>query len=374
MAIPLSDSTGRRWGWPVVAVLVMLAPALLLVNTVLVWRDLDTAKEMYLRSLAGSVAARASMGEALMDEEPAVASVNIGRQPANQTEARLLRGEQLYALEKGETLWRVTVPVDSGSGRALTRIDIAVSAADFLTSRARQTLGVSLAAGFALLALGAWGLMARRRQVRLEQLAELGRMSAVLAHEIRNPLGTIKGFTQLAKEKAPPDVASMLDTSLRQTERLENLVRDLLHYARPPQPLVRRIEWPEMAARIRDHGLYTRNETAAQLLVEDSVTVFETDPAMLEQILLNLVRNGLEAAASQVVVTAERGRIVVCDDGPGFTDEALRRAFEPFHTTKAQGTGLGLAVARNMARALGAHLTINSPPAGGTRMELTWKR
>lgn len=357
-----------------VAVLVMLAPALLLVHTVLVWRDLDFLRESYLRSLAGSVAARASMGESLIDEEPAVTAVTIVRQPANNTENRLLRGEQLFALEKGETIWRVTVPVDSGTGQALARIDIAVSAADFLTSRARQTLGVSLAAGIALLALGVWGLMARRRQVRLVQLAELGHMSAVLAHEIRNPLGTIKGFTQLAREQAPPEIAPMLDTSLRQTERLEALVRDLLNYARPPKPANRRVAWPEMAARVREHGLYTRNESAADLTVEDSDTVFETDPEMLEQILLNLVRNAMEAARSRVVVTAAPGRIVVCDDGQGFTHEARRRAFEPFHTTKAQGTGLGLAVSRNMARALGAELSINSAASGGTRMELTWTK
>ncbi len=374
MAIQRNETQARRWGWPVVAILVVLAPALLLVHTVLVWRDLNVAKELYLRSLAGSVAARASMGEELIDEEPAVSSVVIVRQPANATESRILSGEQLYALDKGAEVWRITVPVEDGNGHALARIDIAVSAADFLTSRARQTLGVSLAAGVALLALGAWGIMARRRQASLEQLAELGRMSAVLAHEIRNPLGTIKGFTQLAREKAPQEIATMLDTSLRQTERLENLVRDLLHYARPPQPSVRRLEWPEMAARIREHGLYTRNETAAQLKVEDSPAAFETDPEMLEQILLNLVRNGMEAAKSQVVVTAGNGRIMVYDDGPGFDGEALRRAFEPFHTTKAQGTGLGLAVARRLARALGADLSINAPAGGGTRMELTWKQ
>jgi signal transduction histidine kinase len=373
MALTHSEAPAPRWAWPAVAVLAFLAPALLLVHTALVWRDLDTAREAYLRSLAGSVAARASMGEALMEEEPAVVSIKTIESPSTADERRVLSGEQLYALDKGETAWRVTVPLDTAGGQALARIEIAVSAADFLTARARQTLGVSLAAGLAMLALGGWGVLARRRQARLEQLAELGKMSAVLAHEIRNPLGTIKGFTQLAREKAPPEITSLLDTALRQTGRLEDLVRDLLLYARPPRPAVSRLEWSEMAGRIREHGLQTRNERSAELLVEDSDAVYETDPALLEQILLNLVRNGLEAAKSLVVVTAAPGRIQVTDDGPGFSEEALRRAFEPFHTTKAQGTGLGLAVARNMARSLGADLTISSTADGGARMELAWK-
>lgn len=374
MAALRDSASAWRYGWPAVAVLAFLAPALLLVHTAMVWRDLDSARDAYLRSLAGSVAARASLAEALMDEEPAVVAVQIVQEPATGAERRLLAGQQLYALDKGQELWRVTVPVDAANGHALARIDLAASAADFLTSRARQTLGVSLVAGMAMLGLGIWGALARRRQARLEQLAELGRMSAVLAHEIRNPLGTIKGFTQLALEKATPGTAPFLESSLKQTERLENLVKDLLHYARPPQPVCRLMPWNEMAVRIRQHGLYTRNESPAALIVEDSDAVFETDPEMLEQVILNLVRNGLEAARSEVRVSAASGRILVCDDGPGFSPEALKRAFEPFHTTKAQGTGLGLAVSRGLAQTMGAQISISETSTGGTCMELRWTK
>ena len=356
------------------AALVLLAPALLMVHSFLVWRDLGAARDAYLRNLAASVAARAQMGEALMEEEPAVTAASIVRTPANETEGRVMRGEQLYALEKGETVWRLTVPVEADGERAVARIDLSASAADFLTARARQTLGVSLAAGAALLGLGAWGVAARRRQARLEQFAELGRMSAVLAHEIRNPLGTVKGFTQLAKEGAPAEIVPMLDTSLAQVERLENLVRDLLSYSRPPEPELRQVAWAEMAERIREHGRYTRNEASAALSVEDADLSFKADAGMLEQILLNLVRNGMEAASSAVRVSAEAGRIRVEDDGPGFSGKALEHAFEPFQTTKAQGTGLGLAVSKRLARALGAELTIESTAASGTCMELRWTK
>lgn len=369
-----SEPGGEKWAWPAVVVIVFLAPALLLVHSAIVWRDLESARESFLKNLAASAAARASMGEALMDQEPAVAALVVVDRPGNSVEARLLRGEQLYSLEKGSRFWRVIVPVESSSGTALARIDIATASADFLTSRARQTLGVSLTAAIALLAIGGWALMARRRQARLEQLAETGRMSAVLAHEIRNPLGTIKGFTQLALERVGPDVAPMLESSLRQTQRLENLVRDLLNYTRPPKPVIRTTAWIEIAARLREYGIHTRNESSAELVVEDSDAVYETDPAMLEQILLNLVRNGLEAAGSRVVVSADSNRIRVCDDGPGFSSAALAHAFEPFHTQKAQGTGLGLAVSKAMAAALGAELSIVPSSSGGTAMEMAWTK
>jgi two-component system sensor histidine kinase HydH len=367
-----SEPGVNRWAWPAVAAVTLLAPALLLLHSAFVWRDLDAARDAFLRNLAASAAARASMGEALMDQEPAVAAYAIVDKPGTPVEERLLRGEQLYSLEKGREFWRVIVPIDSPSGTALARIDIAASAADFLTSRARQTLGVSLAAAIALLVLGAWALVARRRQARLEQLAEAGRMSAILAHEIRNPLGTIKGFTQLALERAGPDIAPMLESALRQAERLENLVSDLLNYTRPPKPVVRPTAWSEIAARLREHGIHTRNQSSAELVVDDSDTVFATDPAMLEQIQLNLVRNSLEAAASRVVVTASPNLIRVWDDGPGFSPEALAHAFEPFHTEKAQGTGLGLAVSKAMAAALGAQLRIVPAASGGTAMEMEW--
>lgn len=369
-----NNHASGNWAWPAVAAVTLLAPALLLIHSAFVWRDLDSAKDTYLQNLAASAAARASLGEALMEQEPAVADFVIIRNPADPVQARLLRGEQLYSFEKGPDLWRVIVPVESGSQPALARIDISTSAAGFLTSRARQTLAVSLSAAVALLAIGAWALLARRRQARLEQLAEAGRMSAVLAHEIRNPLGTIKGFTQLAMEQADPAITPMLESSLRQTERLENLVRDLLNYTRPPKPVLRPTSWNEIAVRLREHGIHTRNESSAKLVIEDSQAILETDPAMLEQILLNLVRNGLEAARSTVLVTADKTRIRVWDDGPGFSPEALAHAFEPFHTGKAQGTGLGLAVSRTMAEALGARLRIVPAASGGTAMEMEWTR
>jgi signal transduction histidine kinase len=118
-----------------------------------------------------------------------------------------------------------------------------------------------------------------------------------------------------------------------------------------------------MVARLRPHA------PAARFSAVDFPLYSDAD--MLEQILLNLLRNATEAG-TEVVVEAEPGRICVTDNGPGLPPEVSKRLFQPFFTTKAQGTGLGLAIAHNLARALNAQLTIGTARPAGTFAELRW--
>jgi signal transduction histidine kinase len=376
-----------RWGWRLLTGLLLAVPVLLLANALVLRRDLKDARTVYLRSLAAAVAARietlpadADLEEALPAEEPALEEVRLLEKPETAAEERLWRGEQLYLVEEGRIdglqRFRLTVPVHRQGRTLLARIDVDPQAAEHLTARAAQTLTVAVVSSAALAALTAFGLWARRRQRileqerdRLQRLAELGRTGAVLAHEIRNPLGTIKGFAQLAKEQGGENVARLLDPLLEQTTRLEELVRNLLLYARPPRPSMRDVTWTEMAARLPRHE---------PVQIAESAVRWRTDPNLLEQILLNLIRNAVEALDGQpdgrVEVTAERDRIRVTDNGPGLSAEARARLFEPFHTTKPQGTGLGLATARNLAQALGAELVLEDRRTGGTCAEIRWSR
>lgn len=98
---------------------------------------------------------------------------------------------------------------------------------------------------------------------------------------------------------------------------------------------------------------------------------WNTDPDLLEQVLLNLLRNAREAG-TQVRVEAQAGCIRVLDDGPGLSPEVRARLFQPFFTTKAQGTGLGLAIARNLTRALGGKLSLKDHRPSGTCAEIQW--
>ena len=104
----------------------------------------------------------------------------------------------------------------------------------------------------------------------------------------------------------------------------------------------------------------------------------DTDPQLLEQLLLNLLRNAIDAVRPQpaglvnleITTTAECAILRILDNGPGLSEEARSRLFEPFYTSKASGTGLGLSISRKLAESLGGHLTLDPRPTGGLSAEI----
>ncbi|MBI4894050.1 MAG: hypothetical protein HY821_25760 [Acidobacteria bacterium] len=359
----------NRWWWRALAAALIVLPAILVGNAVFMLRELEQARGAYLRNTAAAIAARLEQepAEVVAQEEPALAGLRTfgsGDGDAPAVVRSILNNEQLFYLERDtREQFRVWVPYHAEGGMRVACLDLNPAAGDFLTERPRRNLTLAIAVTLAMAALTGYALWARGRQARLERLAELGQMSAVLAHEIRNPLGALKGFLQLARERSSGDAVLWLDTSLEQTGRLERLVRDLLLYARVPQPQWRELRWQEFAARLRPHAPAARFSEADFTL--------RTDPDLLEQILLNLIRNAAEAG-SEVAVDAEPGRVSVTDNGPGLPEEVRKRLFQPFFTTKAQGTGLGLAIANNLAGALNARLTLGDAKPAGTLAELRW--
>ncbi len=357
----------------------LLLPVALVYTAVRTLRQLEEQKEVYLRSRVAAVAARletlppgADLEEVFEDEPGLMDAAFVERDSAEGRRlAPLWEGRELFRTEAAaygsEPVFRAYVPLHAGGALRLARIDIARRSADFLVVHARRNVIIAIAsalivAGLALLA--AWSARrasrAEQRQLELEHLAHIGTMAASLAHEIRNPLGTIKGFAQLIGERTDSAGRGLVEPILSETARLENLVRDLLAYGKPPQPVPRPVEWPAVAETIRAHA-----EAAGRPVkfsADGPAVTFRTDPNLLEQALLNLVRNALEAAETEVRLTlTQDGRantILVEDDGPGLTEEARRRLFEPFFTTKASGTGLGLAITRKLVESLGGRLEV----------------
>lgn len=383
----------------------LLATLALLLPLVLVWsayRSYESQlaqRRVYLRSRIAAVAAMletlpdpASAGatDMLMDEEPGLLDVRVYSQPApGDGLDALWQGRELFRLEdtpvRGEPALRGYLPFHAASGLRLARIDLALKAADFLIRPAQRSLAVSAVAGLAILLLSvltAWAFVRSRRaemrQAELEHLAHIGQMSAVLAHEIRNPLGTIKGFAQLLGEQAPASLSPLLKPILIQSARLEQLVKDLLLYGRPPQPSPSAVPVAEILNLLRTHASQL-SAPGIDFRFEASVSgAIRTDRDILDQALLNLLRNAAEAvrerdgaAVSVDIAAAPQGfRITVADNGPGFTPEALERLFQPFFTTKAFGTGLGLSTTRNLVRSLGGSLSISNAPAAGACAEI----
>ena len=366
------------------------------------WRSYDAQlaqRRVYLRSRIAAVAAMLETFadpaspdtlDALLDEEPGLLDVHVFSNPVSGDGLDALwQGRELFRLQdttvRGETALRGYLPFHSGGTLGLARIDLAFRAADFLVLPARRSLLVSVVAGLAILLLAllsAWAFQRSRRaeirQAELEHLAHIGQLSAVLAHEIRNPLGTIKGFAQLVAEQAPPTLTAFVDPILTQSARLEQLVRDLLLYGRPPKPSPAEVPVDEVLGLLRAHASQL-SDSGVDFRFHSSLSgSIHTDRDILDQALLNLLRNAAEAvrdndggAVSVEISSAPNGvRIAVSDNGPGFTAEALTALFQPFFTTKAFGTGLGLSTTRNLIRSLGGTLSIANNPGAGARAEV----
>jgi two-component system sensor histidine kinase HydH len=379
----------------VLYIAVFVLPAILLFSSVRTFREIDTQREVYLRQQAAAIAGRLetvdianqSLESAVLsvaDEYPHLRDLKVLSKPddSDPVLGPLWAGRELFRtgfVNSGPNrVYRAYVPFHSAGVMNLAQIDLDPAAADFITVHARHNIYFSLAGGIALILVSLYSLWATRRaaalqlkQVELEHLARLGTMSAVLAHEIRNPLGTIKGFAQLALEQAGAKEQSLLAPILDQTRRLENLVNDLLVYGRPPSPSVRTVHWPTLAAAIESHARRLAAERPLTISVASSDIDVETDPDLLEQIIVNLVRNAIDAVEDdgEVAVTARRtGRafeIAVRDNGAGIAETDLLRIREPFYTTKSFGTGLGIPISMRLAKALGGTLDIhNAEPRG----------
>jgi two-component system, NtrC family, sensor histidine kinase HydH len=265
------------------------------------------------------------------------------------------------------------------------RLGLRSAEADSVRNQAWLHLAVSGIAIVFLAALSLYLLRVTRRFVELEarehaeqNLKALGRMSATLAHEIRNPLGAMKGLTQLAQEELPPDhgAQASMRTVVSEAERLERLVADLLDFARPKKPELRDFDVTELLSDVR--LMMQQRSAAAGITLEFSAPEnlrLRSDPAGLRQVLLNVLSNALDAVSKggRVALSAtleQRGQTLVIevdDTGEGIGDRDPGELFQPFVTTRTRGTGLGLAVSRQIVEALGGTITLANRPGQGTR-------
>ncbi len=217
-------------------------------------------------------------------------------------------------------------------------------------------------------------LEAERR--RLDRLAALGEMSAVVAHEIRNPMaGIAAGVEYIGKglpEGSPPKEGVSL--ILGEIERVNRILEDILSVARPFQLKLSTEAMSDVVEGVLRR--YQARTEAKAIQVSHryalSLPLLQVDRARLEQALTNLVLNAVEAMPAGGTLTVALDAddtwlsIAISDTGPGILPEAERRLFEPFFTTKVRGTGLGLAVARRVIEEHGGTIELASEPGRGT--------
>lgn len=229
---------------------------------------------------------------------------------------------------------------------------------------------------------------ANARALEAERLAVLGRIAAGLAHEIRNPLGSIRGSIEMLGESP---VLSAEDKELcaivrREAIRLNDLVTDMLDLSRPHPPRVEDVDVVALAAEVV--ALSARSERSAS---GDVRVVYagpkgehfaRGDGGQLRQVMWNLVRNAVQASPAGTTVTvgvdvpAGGGEMVlhVDDEGPGISEVARARIFDAFYTTRTHGVGIGLALVKRIIddhAAVGASIEVRSADEGGTSFRVT---
>lgn len=234
--------------------------------------------------------------------------------------------------------------------------------------QARRMAGhFAMAVGLAIRTVAAARLA--RQESEHRHLAEIGRMTAILAHEIRNPLAAIRAAAQLASDA--PDLLSIV---IEEVDRLEGLCEGFLDLSRPLQVRPRPTDLPRLLHGLarREDGAFREADVDLVVRIEERETVC-VDPVRVEQACRNLLRNAREAAGpgGQVTLTVWRDGFEVADDGPGISPEMRRELFTPFVTAKPRGTGLGLTVVRRVAEAHGGRVVVGEPERGAAfRVEL----
>ncbi|MEM7607263.1 MAG: ATP-binding protein [Myxococcota bacterium] len=214
----------------------------------------------------------------------------------------------------------------------------------------------------------------RRRLLRREQLAAVGELSAVIAHEVRNPLAVIKNAVAGLRRASlsEDDEGTLLSILGEETDRLNRLMHDLLAYARPVSPTLRPVELASLLGRVVSR--VELDDVSVSMEVPESLYV-PADGELLRHALLNVVENAVQSPGAGTLsiraeVHGESVAIALKDDGEGMAAETLEKALAPFFTTKPAGTGLGLAIVDRIVRSHGGRLTIDSVKGEGTTVTL----
>lgn len=212
-------------------------------------------------------------------------------------------------------------------------------------------------------------LEARRRQLR-ERFAELGEMTAGVAHQLKNGLAVLKGQGQLLKRIGHGEAAAAV---LEETEDLERLVQRFLQWAKPLDPIAEDLRLEDVAAQALTE-LKRRPVSQGRTLLCEGRGAVRGDPVLLHQALVNLLENACQATplGGRVLVRIGDGHLEVLDEGPGLSEDTALRMLRPFESGRPDGTGLGLPLALKWLNAQGADLRLTARPEGGTCAEIRW--
>lgn len=306
--------------------------------------------------------------------EVAAAGLAVGTGSANILASRSTRCRIDAAGDRLRMELRALRRLKAGGRTPRFVVEVEPVQANALRDAATLTLGVGGLAAVALLGV-AFVLIRReaRRQAdahareRERRLASLGEMSAVLAHEIRNPLASLKGNAQLLARMLPDGdkPRAKADRVVDEAMRLEHLTNDLLQFVRTGTISRMPIDPAEL---VRDAAASVTGKGEIVIEASQAPARWSLDGGRIREALINLIDNAI-AAGPPVAVTVRRDRdrlvLEVADRGPGVAEDDRDKVFEPFFTGKTQGTGLGLAIVRRVVELHHGTIAVYPNPGGG---------
>jgi two-component system sensor histidine kinase HydH len=211
---------------------------------------------------------------------------------------------------------------------------------------------------------------------RADRLSALGELSASMAHEIRNPLGAIKGAVEILKDDYRPEDAKyeFIQILLKETDRLNHILQEFLGFARPKQPDFQQADMNEAIESVLTLTAQEAKKAGVNVekRLDPAIGKRALDVSLLGQAFLNLVLNAIQAMDSGGILTIESRlqgdaiEIMIADTGAGISEENRKKLFCPFFTTKKNGTGLGLAITYRIIENHRGTIHVVSEPGKGT--------
>jgi PAS domain S-box-containing protein len=335
--------------------------------------------------LSGEIVESLTSGLLVVGSDGALRILNpAGRRMLNLEESAV-GGHYREALRRSEPLKRV-IEECLESGRPGVRLKLEIGTAD----QAVTHLGVSVSPlsdgkgrphGAICLFTDLTPVIEMEEQLRLkESLAQVGELTAGIAHEFRNGLATIHGYARLLDLNALPiSFRPHVEAIRLETATLGEVVTNFLNFAKPAQLTLTPVDLRAIAERVADE---VRNEARSQggdVTIRGEFPEIEGDDVLLRQAFSNLLRNAVEACAGAKITPhvsiegrVETGhvRVSVDDNGPGIPTAERERIFRPFFTTKGRGTGLGLALVQKIIVTHNGRIHVAGSPAGGASLQV----
>jgi two-component system sensor histidine kinase AtoS len=339
---------------------------------------ISAIQRYYLQSMTGAVITFDADGRVIGSSAAAEATLGyreedlVGRRfgdvfmPASGSGASLTAVETAIANRKPVSV--DDVEILAADGRPV-RIGITAS---YLQQRHSDVVGVTIA----FKDLNQMRSLRARLQ-QADQLAALGTVTAGVAHEIRNPLASLRGLTELLGRDVQPGEPryKYVETMLESIDRLNRLIEDLLLFSKPRAGHMSLVDLTQVVSEtvsFTQHGLGERRVTLEVSVDPSQPLVVRGNRQRVGQVLSNILLNGVQATPDEGRITVSAGErdghahISVHNTGSFIPPDIRRQLFVPFFTTRPSGTGLGLAIARQLVTALDGRIDVESDPATGT--------